>query len=75
MKRRRRLPRRRLTDEGLVVVMSVLMVPSCVLICTDSCLLIAIAMLWMAVAVVLARLWSPRWANRAGKRLGKWLGE
>lgn len=75
MKRRRKHARRRLTDEGLAVVMSILMLPSCIMICTDSCALIALAMLWLAAAVVLARLWSPRWANRAGKLLEKWLGE
>ena len=65
MKMMRRKNRRKLTDEGLMVV----------LICADCLVAVACAGLWCAVAVVIAKLWSPRWANRVGERYKKWLDD
>lgn len=73
--RRRRRAKVRLTDNGLMVVLSILLAPAYVLIVTDSCLLIACALLWIFVAVALAHIWSPRWANDLGEKMSKWLDD
>ena len=67
--------RRHLTDNGLMVMLSIMLIPSCILICADSLLLVAIALLWGACAVVIAKAWAPEWANEAGKKWSKWLEE
>lgn len=73
--RRRRRAKVRLTDNGLMVVLSILLAPAYVLIVTDSCLLIACALLWIFVAVALAHIWSPSWANDLGEKMSKWLDD
>lgn len=75
MKMMRRKNRRKLTNEGLMVVLSVLLLPSFVLICADCLVAVACAGLWCAAAVVIAKLWSPGWANRVGERYKKWLDD